>query len=278
MANYQSYKQIQGDAAIVANSVGPGQVSGVSTGVAHQFHLHNTNYWTVANGGCCLLWVVPPGTTSVRFELTGGGGTGSIGACCSNGPSGGAGAYATKTLFAYNGDFTAGSTQYTICSGASTDCSCCRQCSACACCGRRGCRSFVTGSGLSNFCAEGGAWGWHHCSGGCYSCVAPAQCNKCLQYCACYNGADFGIIGPSGGKHQNQFCRGTDRSWTGPGVGPYAASTNFGVDNCSGSNVHGCCKGQALFPGGGGLSPFTDGGCCWGGWGAGGLVVVSYWQ
>ena len=35
---------------------------------------------------------------------------------------------------------------------------------------------------------------------------------------------------------------------------------------------------QALFPGGGGISPFTDGGCCWGGWGAGGLVVVSYWQ
>tara|TARA_R110001592_G_scaffold11657_1_gene57028 strand:+ start:7275 stop:8111 length:837 start_codon:yes stop_codon:yes gene_type:complete len=278
MANYQSYKQIQGDAAIVANSVGPGQVSGVSTGVAHQFHLFNGNYWNVANGGCCLLWTVPAGTTSVRFELTGGGGTGSIGACCSNGPSGGAGAYATKTLFAYNGDFTAGSTQYTICSGASTDCSCCRQCTSCACCGRRGCRSFVTGSGLSGFCAEGGAWGWHHCSGGCYSCVAPAQCNKCLQICACYNGADFGIPGPSGGKHQNQFCRGTDRSWTGPGVGPYAASTNFGQDNCSAGNSQGCCKGQALFPGGGGISPFTDGGCCWGGWGAGGLVVVSYWQ
>ena len=278
MANYQSYKKIQGDSAIIANTVGPGQVSGISTGVAHQFYLYNANYWNVANGGCCLLWTVPAGTTSIRFELTGGGGTGSIGACCSNGPSGGAGAYAVKTLFAYDGDFVAGSTQYTICSGASTDCSCCRQCTACACCGRRGCRSFVTGSGLSNFCAEGGALGWHNWGGGCYSYVCPAQCNKCLQVCACWRRADFGIIGPSGGKHNNQYCRGTDRSWTGPGVGPYAVSTNFGQDNCSRGNTHGCCKGQALFPGGGGISPFTDGGCCWGGWGAGGLVVVSYWQ
>ena len=101
MANYQTYKQIQGDQALIANSVGPGQVTGVSTGVAHQFFLYNNNYWSVSNGGCCLNWTVPPLTTSVRFELTSGGGTGSIGACCSNGPSGGAGAYATKTLFAY---------------------------------------------------------------------------------------------------------------------------------------------------------------------------------
>lgn len=277
MANYQTYKQIQGTEAIIANSVGPGQVTGVSTGIADQFYLYNNNYWSVSNGGCCLNWTVPALTTSIRFELTSGGGTGSIGACCSNGPSGGAGAFVTKTLFAYK-DFTPGSTAYTICAGGTSQCSCCRQCTSRACCGRRGCKSYVTGSGLSNFCAEGGAWGWHHCGGGCYSCVAPAQCSKCLQVCACWFGGDFGILGPSGGKHNNQYCRGTDRSWTGPGVGPYASSTNFNMDNCSGGNTHGCCKGQSLFPGGGGTSPFTDGGCCWGGFGAAGLVVVSYWQ
>ena len=66
--------------------------------------------------------------------------------------------------------------------------------------------------------------------------------------------------------------------WGGGGVGPWSAPSHKGVDNCSHGNVHGCCKGHSLFPGGGGMSPFTDGGCCWGGFGAGGLVVVSYWQ
>lgn len=30
------------------------------------------------------------------------------------------------------------------------------------------------------------------------------------------------------------------------------------------------------FPGGGGGTAISYGGCCWGGWGAGGLVVVTY--
>ena len=278
MANYQSYKKIQGDQALIASSVSADRTTGLSLGKANQFYIYNSNFWSVANGGCCLLWTVPSGTTTIRFELTGGGGTGSIGACCSNGPSGGAGAFAVRTLCAAAGHFTAGSTQYTICAGASTDCSCCRQCTGCACCGRRGCRSFVIGSSLSNFCAEGGAWGWHQCSGGCYTCTAMRQCDTCLQRCACWRGGDFGIIGPSGARVQNQYCMGSDWSVPGAGVGPYAVSVSKGVDNCSGGNVHGCCKGQALFPGGGGFSPFTDGGCCWGGFGAGGLVVVQYWQ
>ena len=33
MANYQSYKKIQGDSAVIANSLGPAQVSGFSTAV-----------------------------------------------------------------------------------------------------------------------------------------------------------------------------------------------------------------------------------------------------
>ena len=76
MANYQSYKQIQGDAAVIPSSLGPGQVVGLSTGVAHQFFVFNGNHYSGCNGGCCLLWTVPSRATTVRFELTGGGGSG----------------------------------------------------------------------------------------------------------------------------------------------------------------------------------------------------------
>ena len=36
---------------------------------------------------------------------------------CSNGPSGGSGAYATRTVFAHCNHFTAGSSRYTLCAG-----------------------------------------------------------------------------------------------------------------------------------------------------------------
>ena len=36
-------------------------------------------------------------------------------------------------------------------------------------------------------------------------------------------------------------------------------------------------EGAASFPGGGGGGAVSyGGGCCWGAWGAGGLVIVSY--
>ena len=112
MADYQSYKQINGGAAITANSLGPAQVSGFSTAVTCQFFVCNSDYWTHANGGCCLYWTVPGKALTVRFELTAGGGSGSISACCHNGPGGGGGAYAVKTQFAHKGEFTSGSTAY----------------------------------------------------------------------------------------------------------------------------------------------------------------------
>jgi len=279
MANYQTYKKINGTEAILGNSVGPGQVTGVSTGIAHQFMIWNCCWWDVSNGGCCLAWTVPALTSTVRFELQAGGGSGSIGTCCSNGPAGGAGSYATKTLHQYKGDFVPGSTTYTLCAAGTSECSCCGQCQNCLCCGRRGCSSYVTGgSNLNNFCTEGGAWGWHQCSGGCYTCTSSWQCCVCIATCSRYFGADFGFAGVQGGRQMNQYCMGGDWATTGGGVGPWSAPTHKGVDNCSHGNVHGCCKGHSLFPGGGGMSPFTDGGCCWGGYGAGGLVVVSYWQ
>lgn len=288
MANYQSYKQIQGDQALVANSVGAGQVVGLATGVAHQFYLWHDNQVDASTAGCCLLWTVPARTTTVKFEVTGGGGSGSIGLCCSNGPSGGSGAYSTRTVFAHCNHFTAGSSRYTLCAGGNSYCSCCGYSHAYNCCGTKGCTSFVEpydagAGGMSNFCAEGGSWGYHMCSGGCYTCLHSSQCGMCIATTACHYGANdrgcsFGICGVSGNRQQNTYCMGSDFSFTGGGVGPWAAPQIKTQDNCSYGNTHGCCKGFSLFPGGGGASPFTDGGCCWGGFGRGGLVVVSHWS
>ena len=41
MADYQSYKQINGGLAVAANSLGPAQVSGFSTAVTCQFYICN---------------------------------------------------------------------------------------------------------------------------------------------------------------------------------------------------------------------------------------------
>ena len=280
MANYQTYKKINGTDAILNNTVGPGQVTGVSTGVAHQLYVYNCCHYDANNGGCCLAWTVPALTTTVRFELTGGGGSGSPGQCCANGPSGGSGAYAVKTMHSYKGDFTAASTQYTICAGGSTRCSCCSNCTNCWCCGVRGCRSYVTGgSNLSGFCAEGGTYGFHMCANlGCYSCSHIQQCDSCLLRCACWNGADWGAQGASGHRQQNHYCHGTVWSISGPSVSPWASNSQHTVDRCSHGSQQACCSGHSIFPGGGGHSPFNDGSCCWSGWGQGGLVVVSYWQ
>jgi hypothetical protein len=41
---------------------------------------------------------------------------------------------------------------------------------------------------------------------------------------------------------------------------------------------HGCGHvGESVFPGGGGGGAVANGGpCCWGGWGMGGLVVITF--
>ena len=59
MANYQSYKKIQGDSAVIANSLGPAQVSGFSTAVTCRMTFSNTNYWSPENGGCEAIATFP---------------------------------------------------------------------------------------------------------------------------------------------------------------------------------------------------------------------------
>ena len=63
------------------------------------FHVYNANWWSVTNGGCCIAWTVPTGTSQIKFELVGGGGPGgSSGGDHDGGIGGQGGAYAVSTL------------------------------------------------------------------------------------------------------------------------------------------------------------------------------------
>lgn len=96
--------------------------------------------------GANCTWTVPAGTSKVQFQIWGaGGGTGN-GNCCSGSPYGSSGAYATVIIDAVAG------CQYTLCAG-------CAYCCYGYCTTENvtyGCQSYVTGAGLTNFCAMGG--------------------------------------------------------------------------------------------------------------------------
>jgi len=101
------------------------------------------------NCGATCTWTVPAGVTCARFQLWGAGAGSGYGCCCAFTPFGGTGAYASVII-----PVTAGNS-YTICSGCAH---CCRppQAGYGNVNGYQGCPSYVTGTGLSNFCAEGG--------------------------------------------------------------------------------------------------------------------------
>lgn len=95
-------------------------------------------------GGCCL-WTVPAGATKVRFEVWGAGSGSGSPNCCGHYPWGPNGAYATVTMTAVPG------CQYTLCAG----CACATQSYCCCSSNYEGRDSYVTGFGLTNFCAQG---------------------------------------------------------------------------------------------------------------------------
>lgn len=161
---------------------------------------YDNNY--CRNALCC--WVVPAGVTRLTFEIWGGGGGGAGSCCCSWGIPGGAGAYARKTVCSTTMGGLAGCA-YQLFPGYPT---CCAPTMGC---GFQGCTTYITGYGLSNFCAEGGKPGCSYCWP-----FYPYQCNpiftgKCQagwsqgfsccwygQWCACYFGADYGAPGCTG--------------------------------------------------------------------------------
>lgn len=98
-------------------------------------------------GGSCT-WTVPAGATIAKFEVWGAGAGSGAGVCCGGSPTGASGAYATIII-----PVTAGC-QYTLCAGCAhgTQAYCTYQCDL------SGCKSYVIGYGLTNFCADGGCF------------------------------------------------------------------------------------------------------------------------
>tara|TARA_B100001996_G_scaffold367568_1_gene339320 strand:+ start:509 stop:1627 length:1119 start_codon:yes stop_codon:yes gene_type:complete len=117
-------------------------------------------------------WTVPSGTTCARFQIWGAGGGNSESRCCGFAPHGSTGAYASVII-----PVSAGS-QYTLCAG-------CAYC--CYAYGdgynqQRGYDSYVQGTNLSNFCAQGG---WSGCMFKEIEDRADQYGVKTGQYCYC---------------------------------------------------------------------------------------------
>jgi hypothetical protein len=250
----------------------------------HEFYVYNGSHWNVTNGGRCCYWTVPAGVTSIKFEiLSGGGPGGASGGDYDFGVGGNGGNYTSKHLRKAAGNFAAGC-GYRMCAGGTSSCSCCCRCGVNC---RHGCKSFVQGSGLSNFCAQGGMGGSTNFDtvSGCYNCyLGNTQCNK-GQYNAgwinCYcNSATFGgdieFRGTSGSMYKGVSCCSHMFSVAGTPTGPFSSVHGVsGKDACTGNLA--CCSAHSVFPGGGGPGHVTASrNACWGSWGAGGLVKVSY--
>jgi hypothetical protein len=279
MASYGSYKKVVADqfqsgavtTAKLANS------AGMCSGLLWIYNERALACVNCANaGGCveqangkCCLWTVPTGVTKVTFEIWSGGGGGAGHTCCNDcsfSTGGSGGNYATRTIAV-----TPGWT-YTVCAGGSWPCSKSHTCVA-----SMGCRSFVIGNNLSNFCVMGGcggimcngdAWGggsmgYHHTSG-------CANCNICG-----YFGADFGIMGTAGFKAGQSMCRCNGAtSFTGqaPIIGTFQ-TTAVTEAWCS-------CGCYVNWPAGGGQSGTSSycndwAKCCAGGSGQGGSGIVK---
>jgi len=176
------------------------------------FKVCATCLWSGSSGTCCL-WTVPAGTSYARFQIWGSGGSSGSGCCCGGSTWGTNGAYASVII-----PVGAGST-YTLCAGSAWCLPTCWGNNLCV-----GCPSFVIGSGLTNFCAQGASWKNHWChllydnganyySSGCCRWASP-DCAPGSGACMCNTGSDYcysgscawcGWIGPSANKVTNYF-------------------------------------------------------------------------
>jgi len=96
------------------------------------------------NADC--TWTVPAGASKVQFQIWGAGATGGAAQCCGGAPHGQNGSFAAVIINACPG------CQYVLCAG----CAVCCYAQPGESGGSAGGTSYVTGAGLTNFCAMGG--------------------------------------------------------------------------------------------------------------------------
>ena len=249
----------------------------------YELYVYNCNWWTPSNGGRCCYWTVPGGVNSIHFEIVSGGGPGGgSGGDYDKGIGGQGGNYGSKMIRRSTHGFGDG-TGYRLCAASSSACSCCCRCNANA---RHGCPSYACGTGIW-MCAKGGVGGpniWDKMSN-CYNChIGNVQCNRGLYNsswgaCACneaVTGHDMHFRGTAGSQNQQYNCCADWFSVAGSPSGPFTAAHGVGGKHWCVGNLA-CCSAHAAFPGGGGASHGTGSrNACWGSWGQGGLVRVTY--
>lgn len=211
-------------------------------------------------GSCCCQWSTPYGITTVTFEIWGGGGAGGpppVNVCSSTG-AGSGGGYSLITITPIG--------NYTICAGGGgTALSCAVACTSLGC---PGCTSFVTGCGLTNFCATGGNGGGNCQYGG----------GACNGACTCNGGiACGGNVNINGGYSWNYQISPSYCGLSMGGPAPFGGGLSYYQ---AGTNGYANCGSPGMFPGGGGTGMgqcccLSVGNCCPGS-GAPGLVRITF--
>tara|TARA_B100001250_G_scaffold281014_1_gene243306 strand:+ start:2760 stop:3602 length:843 start_codon:yes stop_codon:yes gene_type:complete len=229
------------------------------------------------------LWCVPDNVCDVIFEVWGAGGGGGSSCCCSRGIPGGAGAYAWKRV---QGASIANCV-YDIHIGTP---GCGRMGSQC---GQMGNPSYITGYGLSNFCAKGGGAGCSCCFLCC--CTWRAMCLSSCPYGCCseFYGADGGARGVPGAAYMfcyNQHCYNKQHvpypAGLVNGKGGWMTGVQCENSGCGYCLLHwstaqlgwgGSFSEHNFVPGVGGPSGWTcGGGCCHGQNGTAGMIRINY--
>ena len=280
MATYSSYKKLikdqVPDGVVTDAKIQDGAV--MNRGVQWIYSERALRCHHCSNaGGCvcqacgrCCQWTVPSRVSTVTFEIWSGGGGGAGNTCCDcyyRAMGGAGGGYAIQTIETCPG------WTYTVCAGGSWRCSGSHTCSA-----SMGCKSYVTGCNLSNFCVVGGC--------GALACVEGdewgqrnqmicANCNICGVY-----GADFGMMGTVGNLTGTSTCRCHGRN-NFTGQAPLIGKTHV----ASGSEFWCVCGCYVNWPAGGASSGDSNycgdpAMCCakGGGQGGSGIVRITYAQ
>jgi hypothetical protein len=221
-------------------------------------------FFPAAGTSATQTWTVPAGVTCLTFELWGGGGAGAPSCCCTcyGGAPGGGGGYSMKTL-----TVTPGNTYSIVVGQGGCGNMCWFNGNACGC---QGLVTYITGAGLTNFCALGGKGG-HWCND-----FANGSCGGCAY------GGDVNITGADGNRlSQNFYAANSAYGLQVAGASPFGGGSTIvpaGVGSVSGWLN---CGTAGTYPGGG--SPartmFAAGWCdccsgCTSG-GADGLVIIT---